>query len=126
MRSFLAVLAGFVLWSVLWLGGDRLTRALFPAAFPADFPATPMTATAALLAVVALSVVCSYAAGWLTGRFAGARARTAVLVLALLLLAVGIAVQAQVWTALPLWYQLAFLGLLVPVTWLGGRRPQRV
>jgi hypothetical protein len=119
MRPFLAVLAGYVLWSALWLAGNAAFQALWPEAYPADFPATPITALVAIVSPLVLSVLCSFAGGRLTAAIAPGRG--AVWALALALLATGIAVQSTAWHALPLWYQLSFLGLLVPVTLLGGR-----
>jgi len=119
MRNLLALLAGYALWTALWLGGDVAARVLWPDAYPADFPETPMSATTPLVATLALSVVCSLAGGRLTGTVA--KRRGPVWILALLLLATGIGVQASAWSALPLWYHLPFLALLVPVTLLGGR-----
>ncbi len=37
----------------------------------------------------------------------------------------GIAVQAGVWNLMPVWYQVAFLALLVPVSAVGGRLVRR-
>jgi len=56
MRTFLAVLAGYALWSALWLGGNVAFRRLWPEAFPADFPATPMTAVVPLVATLVLAI----------------------------------------------------------------------
>lgn len=124
MRTLLAVLAGYALWSALWLGGDVAFRRLWPEAYPADFPATPMTAVVPLLATLVLSIVCSLAGGRLTRQFA--RGGGAIWILAAALLLTGIGVQASVWKGLPLWYHLPFLALLVPVTLLAGRKPARV
>ena len=54
-------------------------------------------------------------------RIAGASRRwTCAAVLAALLLATGIPVQLSVWNDLPVWYNLAFLILLVPETVFGA------
>jgi hypothetical protein len=119
MRPFLAVVIGFALWTALWLGGDVLLRSLWPDAYPADFPATPITAATPLVATLVLSVICSLAAGFATRRTAG-RPTRAVVTLAGILLAVGIGVQVSAWDAMPLWYHLPFLILLVPVCLVGG------
>jgi len=120
MRASLAVVAGFALWSVLWVGGDLVFRQLWPEAYPAAFPEEPMTAAPPLLATLVLSVLCSFLSGGLTARIAHRRGGP-VWVLAILLLAVGVSVQASAWNALPLWYHLPFLLLLVPVCVLGRR-----
>lgn len=116
MRAILAVILGYGLWTILWLGGNAGLKAAFPDALPEG---GPYTATLPLVLALALSVFCSLASGAL----AGALARGApVLVLALFLLATGIGVQTTAWDLMPLWYHLVFLALLVPVTLLGGRR----
>jgi hypothetical protein len=120
MRTLLAVLAGYALWTALWLGGGFLFRRLWSGAYPEDFPASPMTAVVPLVATLALSVLCSLVGGRLA-RDVG-RGSSAVWILAVALLATGVAVQASVWEAMPLWYHLPFLALLVPATRLGGRR----
>lgn len=116
-RVVLSVLAGFVGWTVLWLSGNALLRALAPDAYADD----GTTASAGLLvASVVLSVLCSLAAGFAAARIAPLRWRAVGGVLAAVLLLVGGFVQAQYWDALPLWYHLAFLALLAPATWLGA------
>jgi len=119
MRSFLGILLGFLLWSALWLLGNSAIAMLFPEAFPkeGEFQVSDRNA---LLTLLALSVLCSVCAGSAAARRAGRGAR-AVSILAGILLAVGAAVQAGSWQLLPLWYHAAFLGLLVPMTLLGGR-----
>ena len=51
----------------------------------------------------------------------GCRRLRGLTVLAVLLVATGVGVQASVWTLMPVWYHLAFLGLLVPGCLLGAR-----
>ena len=125
LRPLLSIVAGFALWSALWLGGDVLLRRIFPGDYPADFPEVAMSAVAPLAATLVLAVLCSYVSGRLTRKVAGERSG-AVAVLAVLLLLVGIAVQSSMWHALPLWYHLPFLALLAPVCLLGGRRTGRI
>jgi hypothetical protein len=121
MRLVLAVIAGFALWSVLWVGAHQGAISLAPQLYDsAGVPTSP-----AIYAVyLVLSIVCSLLAGRVA-RAVSASGSGAVLVLALLLLAVGIAVQASAWAQQPLWYHLAFLVLLVPACLAGGRRPAR-
>jgi len=116
MRAFVAVVVGFVVWTVLWLGSGAAVRAAMPDALPTE---GAITDTTALLVVLALSVVCSLVAGFVTVRIQAAG--PAVIVLAILLLVVGIGVQASGWDRMPVWYHLVFLALLVPMTLLGGR-----
>ncbi len=120
MRVFLSVLAGFLLWSVLWVGAHQAALAARPGSYdPAGIP----TERALFFGYLGWSLVCSLAAGWLARRLTGAT--RPVLILGLLLLAFGLVVQASVWEREPLAYHLAFLGLLVPVCVLGGRLARR-
>ncbi len=76
--------------------------------------------TGILLLVLALSVVCSVIAGWVTAAVA-TRARVGhAVALGILQLAIGIFTQLQYWDAIPLWYHLPFLALLLPGNVLGG------
>ncbi len=118
LRAVLAVIAGFLVWTALWIGGNAV---FFGAAARAIESGEPYTAVGPLLGVLVLSLACSLVAGFLAATLAGEGARVAVLLMAALLLLVGLAAQAGVWPLLPLWYHLSFLALIVPVSVLGGR-----
>jgi hypothetical protein len=124
LRGVLGVVAGFILWSVMWVSAGTALQAAAPASYPQAGPIH--SAPAAVLLVI--SIVCSLA----SGRAASIAARSgrggAVWTLGALLLAVGIFVQSQLWDAMPMWYHLSFLALLVPATLLGARptRPTRI
>ncbi len=117
-RLILAVVAGFVFWTVLFLGNNALISTAFPQYFNTD-GSTDSNGMLGLILV--LSVVFSILSGWLAGRIAQARAANVGTVLGLVLLAVGIFVQLQYWDLMPLWYHLGFLILLLPATVLGAR-----
>ena len=118
MKRFLAVIAGFILWSVLWLclnvGLHKF--GLLPAALT-----QPMTAAAPLSALLAGSVVISIISGYLAAAIAGAPASPTVAALGVLLLLAGIYFQSKVWHLMPLWYHLTFLVLLIPMCFAGAR-----
>jgi hypothetical protein len=114
-RSILAVVVGYLTWTVVWLGGGAAIRAFWPAGFP---EAGPWTATAPLVALLGLSLVCSLAAGLVAARLAPTT--RAVAVMSVLLLLTGIGVQASVWALMPLWFHLAFLALIVPACRVGA------
>lgn len=116
VRSILSVLAGFVVWSVIWLVAGQGVRAAMPDAFAEDGSTSDVGVS--MLMLVA-SVICSLAAGFVATLVARSRVLMHGFVLGIILLAVGIVVQIQYWTAVPLWYHLAFLVLLIPVT-VGG------
>lgn len=118
LRVILGVFAGFVFWSVLWVGVDAVLRALSPG-YNASIEAMSFT-TAQLIIPLVLSAVCSVAAGYLAALIAR-ETTLAPWILGIVLLIVGIFVQMNVWDKIPLWYNLAFWILLIPATVLGGR-----
>ena len=118
IRAALAVIVGYLVWTALWLGGNA---AFFGAAAEAVGAGVPYAAAGTLAGLIALSVVCSIAAGLTAAAIARQRARAVVLVMAALLLLTGIVVQLGAWTLMPLWYHLTFLALIVPASILGGR-----
>lgn len=115
LKAIIAVIAGYAVWTVIWLGGNAV---LFTDAAEVVAAGQPYTAAGPLLGAVVLSVVCSLAAGYVCAFLARGRP---LMILAVLLLLTGIGVQAGVWSLMPLWYHLVFLGLVVPVTMAGGR-----
>lgn len=122
LRAILAVIAAYAVWTIIWLTGNAL---FFSDAAEVVGRGEPYTKPGPLGAVLALSVVCSLAAGIMAALVGGKRARTAAIVTAALLLLTGVAVQAGVWKLMPLWYHLSFLIMLVPITLLGARLAPR-
>jgi hypothetical protein len=118
MRQIVAVIAGFILWSVLWLSLNQLLLVLgvMPPAVT-----EPVTTATPLLVLLAGSVLISLVSGYVTARITGVPWALAALALGALLLATGIFVQLKLWYLIPLWYHLAFLLLLIPMTLLGAR-----
>ena len=117
MRSIGAVLAGAVLWTVLWLGS---TSALVAAMPDRLVPTEPLTETPLLLLYIGMSVVFSVAAGWLTAAVARSRPIGHAFALGVLQLALGIGFEASAWDLTPVWYHLVFLVLLLPGNVAGG------
>ena len=117
-RSIGAVIVGFIVWTIIWLGGNFAMVAGMPGQYDLEtgFPTT----TTPWVIALALSVICSGFAGLVAAKISRAASRD-VLILAIILLLVGIAVQASAWAQIPLWYNLVFLALIVPITILGGR-----
>ena len=118
MKRFLAVIAGFILWSVLWLcfnvGLHKF--GLLPAALT-----QPLMAPAPLLALLFGSVILSVLSGYLAAAIAGVPSAPAVATLGVLLVLTGIYFQSRVWHLMPLWYHLLFLILLIPMCFAGAR-----
>lgn len=118
VRSILAVATPIVLWGMLWVGTGIALASALPARFSPDGATTDVTVLAFL--IVASSLL-SVMAGWVCAALARKAFMTHVVVLAALQLAIGIMVQASVWTLMPVWYHVTFLGLVIPMHLLGGR-----
>jgi hypothetical protein len=118
MKKVLGVVAGYAVWTVLFLGGSAALRSAFGVSEIESFVANPSIPLLVLLLL--LSFATSFVAGAVTARIAGVGAP--VLILGGLLLATGIPVQIASWNLLPVWYHLVFLVMLVPMTVVGGRR----
>jgi hypothetical protein len=117
LNTILAIVAGFIIWSVVWLGGNQLVTRLFPGAVSKDGSTTH---TGLLLTLIALSLLASLAAGYGTQWIAEDGSSNPQLILGVLLVLVGIAVQRQYWKLMPLWYHLAFLALIIPAVLYGA------
>lgn len=117
-RVVVAVLAGAIVWAVLWIGGTQAAQAAFPAQLT---PTQPITHTGALLGLILYSVVLSLLAGFVAAVVGRAQAVTAVWALAILQLVLGIGFEVSAWHLMPVWYHLVFLALIVPATVMGGR-----
>lgn len=118
MRSILGVVAGYAVWTAVFLGSSFGIRSVMSsvhdeAGFTSD--------VAALGLYIVMSVVASLLAGFTVARIADAPKMRWVWITAIALLATGIPVQVSAWNALPIWYNVLFLVLLVPVTLKGGR-----
>lgn len=118
LRSIGAVFTGFLAWSVLWLVGNNGAGAIWPDAFDADGLTTN---TGILAGILGFSILLNFISGWLTARIAARSKFKHALVTGALLLLVGIAVQASVWDAMPLWYHVPFLAAIVPANLIGAR-----
>lgn len=128
-RIILAIIAGFIVWSVLWVGSHVLLTVLSPGWYgkvDADFQdamqkGLPFTVdSAVLLLSLGRSVIISLVSGFVTASVARENVLS-VWILAILLLLVGLATQIAYWIYMPLWYHLPFLILLIPMTILGGK-----
>lgn len=116
-RSIGVVLVGFIAWSILWLVSGQVAMNVAPDAYDE----TGMTSNAGiLLTFLVLSVVFSIVSGWVTAALAADRGVAHGVWLGVLLLVFGLGVQISYWDAMPLWYHLPFLALLLPAAVLGG------
>ncbi len=117
VKNILSVIAGYVIWTVIFLGGAAGIRAVRPDVHDEN----GITADVATLAVyLVISVIASLAGGFSAAKIASSSKTLCAGILAACLLATGIPVQLSAWNDLPVWYNLAFLILLVPVTMIGA------
>lgn len=116
LRQVLAVIGGFLLWSVLWLllGLALAAGGWLPAA------AEPVTAWLPLVVLLLGSIVSSLLSGFAAAAIARTSGYRVAIAVGLLLLVVGITVQAQNWQLMPVWYHAAFLICLVPACIVGA------
>ena len=115
--KILAVFVGVVVWSLLWVAVNAGLQATMPGSFGDD----GMTASqGVLLILLACSVAASLVSGYATSRMAPTAKPGHVLWTGGVLLAIGTGVQGSVWSQMPVWYHLIFLGLLLPLNVLGG------
>ena len=129
IRTILAVIVGFCVWSILWVGGNQLFMILSPdwyAASEQEFMKAiankePFPADSTILLIhLVLSVIVSFISGYIAALVAGENKRST-LWLGVVLLIVGILVEAAYWNYIPIWYHLLFLILLIPMTIAGGK-----
>ena len=117
LKNIISVVAGYVLWATIFLIGGVAIRAALPAVHD-EKGITSDVGTLVIYLVV--SIIASLAAGFLTAKLANNSQTLYAGILAVCLLATGIPVQLSAWDVLPVWYNLAFLIMLVPVTMLGA------
>lgn len=117
-RSGGAVVAGFVGWWIAALFGGLVLRGLWPAYAAAE---ANMSFTLAIqLARLALGAASTIVAGIIAGRIATVGGQSPIW-LGVLLLVFFLPVHYQLWDSFPIWYHLAFLLSLVPLTMAGAK-----
>jgi hypothetical protein len=129
VRIILAVIAGFLAWSILWVGSDQFLIQVAPDWYGAHqnafqkamFNNTEFAPDSTILGFhIVRSIIVSILSGFLAAVIAGENRRST-LALGILLLLFGLAVEIMAWSYLPVWYHVIFLLLLVPMTVLGGK-----
>lgn len=116
MKTVIAIVVGYVAWTVVWLAGNAALSS--SGMLPSD-PTQAVSAPATLAALLVLSIVASVIAGFLAQRID--RYSMALGILIVLLVATGAAVQWSVRALMPIWYHVTFLALLAPMCGVGGR-----
>ena len=129
VRIILGVVAGFIAWSILWVGSDQVLTMLSPAWYGAHqletevamANQTPFAADNTIMLIrLVSSVVFSVMSGYLAVAVSNEQTKTT-LALGILLLVFGLFVQISFWNYMPVWFHILFLLLLVPMTILGGK-----
>jgi hypothetical protein len=128
LRIILAIIIGFVVWSILWVGSDAVfsiislewgkTSEDFRAAVENNIPYT--LDSKILIILLIKSVITSIISGFVTAFIARENTKST-FGLGVLLLIFGIFIQSVHWNYMPLWYHIPFLLLLIPMTILGGK-----
>ena len=129
VRIILGVLAGFAVWTILWLGSDQLLINLskdwygahqygFETAMLNETPFTPDNTI--LFMHLVRCVIISLMSGFIAAFVAGEN-RKAPLALGTLLFLFGMIIEIMAWSYLPIWYHAIFVLLLIPMTVIGGR-----
>ncbi len=116
-KNIVAVVAGYLFWTLIYLGGNAGVRSLRPNVHDENGITTD---TSTLLIHLLMSVIASIVAGFVCAKLANDKSWKFVTILAVLLLATGLVMQLTLGAALPAWYNACFLVLLVPVTLVGG------
>jgi len=119
VKTILGIVVGFIVWSLVFVGGEALVKAIAPG-MAAPEGATYVGSVGILLGYLVRSIIASILAGFVAAMIAGENAKST-LILGIVLLIVGILVQAGAWSVLPVWYHLIFLALLIPMTIFGGK-----
>lgn len=128
VRIILGIIAGFIAWSILWVGSDAVFSAIsadwgrksleFRTAAENQIPYT--IENYVLMVLLIKSFIVSIISGFLAAVIAKENSKSSI-GLGMLLLIFGIFIQMAYWNYMPLWYHIPFLLMLIPLTVLGGK-----
>jgi hypothetical protein len=129
IRIILGVIAGFIVWSIVWVGSDQVLQSISPGwlgaySLGAEKAMVNGTEFAPDTTIAMISLLRSFLTSILSGLVAvlvAREIRRTPIILGVLLVAVGIAVEVFTWKLNPVWYHFLFLFLLIPMTLVGGR-----
>ena len=130
LRVILGSIAGFIAWSILWVGSEQaLSQWISPGWFgehqaryeKAVFNNEPFVAdTTILILHIIRGALVSIMSGFIAAIIAGEN-RKAPLICGILVLAFGLYIAFVTWNLVPAWYNIILMGLLIPMIVLGGR-----
>lgn len=118
LQSILAVASGPVVFGLTCVPSNWVIVKLFPSHFDDQWQTRN---TGLLILLVSLTILFAGASGFVGGWIARHNVMTHAGALCVLQLAIGVAVQRQYWTVLPLWYHLSFFVLLIAGILLGAK-----
>jgi len=128
VRIVLGVIAGFVAWSIVWVGSDQVLiqtldwyrdhQLMFEKALVNKEAFLPNVTILGMN--IGRSIIISILAGFFAA-FVANENKWSTLILGVLLLAFGTMVEILAWNYLPIWYHVVFLLLLIPMTIVGGK-----
>ena len=124
IRASLAVIFGLVVWVICATALDIPLRFALPG-YGAAEPQLQFTLPMMIARLALPGAVPSLAAGFASAWISRGNCR-AIAALAIVLLAIFLPTHYHVWTKLPLWYHLIFLGSLPLLTWLGAKLHARL
>lgn len=127
-RIIIGVIVGFVVWSIVWVGGEQTLANLWPKfgnysreAEKALINGTSVESNPVIVLVnLVRSFLTSIIAGYMTTLVAGEYKRST-MALGIILVLVGVAVEYMFWNVAPAWYHILFVLFLYPMTVVGGR-----
>jgi hypothetical protein len=129
VRIVVGVIAGFIAWTIVWVGSEKILAAIWPEGFGAHqraFQAAiehggQFTANTTMLLVhIVLASIVSVMSGFLAALIAGENKR-APLILGFLLVALGLLKAVLSWPYVPIWHHVIFTVLLMPMAIMGGK-----
>lgn len=128
LKIILGAIAGFFVWTILWIGSDAMFMAIFASyrEYMEGFnnalqTKQPFQINSTILFLTLIkSFICSIISGVVAALIAKENTKSTFL-LGIFLLAFGAFIQSVYWDYLPLWYHLAFLLMLIPMSVLGGK-----
>lgn len=118
LKIILGVVVGFIVWSIIWVGGSAILEAVW-----LDYSTSMQTlkfSSSMLIIALIRSFIASILSGFIAVIISKEFSKTTI-GLGVLLLAFGLFVQIASWSVFPVWYHLVFLILLIPLTILGGK-----
>lgn len=117
LRVIGAIVVPWLVWGAL----AQVFRIGLASVSPGSFDESGApTTTSMMVAVLVLTFLYSFIAGWVAAKIAAGRVM-AVRAAVVLLLLTGIVFQAAAWSLIPLWYHVIFLISIVPMALLGAR-----